>query len=927
MLANTQHYSEKNNKNSITALDLETLPYAILLYELQQVGRHLQQNTLVVLPACEINPYRSSGDMSGDDISLTTGSQIHQNNRIAAKKKLEVVSTHGPISRTTGKYTVVHHIENGHIVQEVAMPQQVFSCDQGDVEVCAYGDLSATGTHTQAGRHIGEVSQTGDNLKNPLNLPQTVTINIEEDGGLFGSDTYRSETRTTYSCLANTTIAGGNNTKAAGKNISQRASQDVAGKDLGYRAEDNISIVSQMGANSYSSTSTKEGMCNSSTTSSSYETPVVNQAHIQGKNIFVEAHTANLAGVRIEGDKLFNKAKKLTCQSAVKEIQYSQQVTSESPLARSDCGVKGGQEVEVPIQLRVNQIINLLEEGELDLVSADWDRDKTQIIGRFTETTRQLKSWQTSWAHHDQAIPNEALIVVALAVSIATYGTGTTLGSALCGVSTIGAEMVATGFASICSQAATSFLRHGDIIQTGRDVFSGQGLRSLGTAMATAGLVGGGGGDLSALNFSQRLALNGFKSVVRAGVSSVIEQRNIGECLQQGGVTAVVDSISGVLAQKIGQSAFGKTMTPLQHKIAHFGVGASTGAILDRDHPLAGAVSGGLGAVMAEVVAEEMIDRARLQKEVLDDMRQAGETYTPEAYRQAYRQKLRPYIDASRLIVGSVTAALGQDPTVAIYAATTALENNLANSIPMPNIGSLVMAIARGAREIYTTSQLNNLYKEVGVEGVFLKLVEDKIIGVHTSSKGETYYTVYDEYFDTPHKAWEAVAWHYPSYQKIEASERAKGRSLYDTFESEAFRERLHKVSGDIAVHAKTRNSDEKTDKAASTKTRNTQGSSALPPPEQKPEKNDRNDSSKIDKNINYKTSGFQKGDKIDLSRFTQRLARGNLKDPKTGEILSPERSGNPHGGSAWKLFKNAKTLEKNSRSGTFSADGTFLRN
>ena len=168
--------------------------------------------------------------------------------------------------------------------------------------------------------------------------------------------------------------------------------------------------------------------------------------------------------------------------------------------------------------------------------------------------------------------------------------------------------------------------------------------------------------------------------------------------------------------------------------------GAGAGAILDHDHPLAGAVSGGLGAVMAEVVAEEMIDRARLQKEVLDDMRQAGETYTPEAYRQAYRQKLRPYIDASRLIVGSIAAALDQDPTVAIYAATTALENNLANSIPMPRFGSIPgIDIGRWMGEAYTCVQLTNLYNEAGVEGVFFKLVDDGVIGIHTSSKGETY--------------------------------------------------------------------------------------------------------------------------------------------------------------------------------------------
>ena len=84
-------------------------------------------------------------------------------------------------------------------------------------------------------------------------------------------------------------------------------------------------------------------------------------------------------------------------------------------------------------------------------------------------------------------------MVVALGVALATQGVGGSLFSSLVSNAT-GGSMVATAtgmsmasaaFTGICTQAATSFLSHGDILQTGKDLFSSQGLRSLGTAVAT----------------------------------------------------------------------------------------------------------------------------------------------------------------------------------------------------------------------------------------------------------------------------------------------------------------------------------------------------------------------------------------------------------------------------------------------------------
>ncbi|WP_236687517.1 hemagglutinin repeat-containing protein [Chromobacterium subtsugae] len=69
----------------------------------------------------------------------------------------------------------------------------------------------------------------------------------------------------------------------------------------------------------------------------------------------------------------------------------------------------------------------------------------------------------------------------------------------------------------------------------------------------------------------------------------------------------------------------------------------------------------------------------------------------------------------------------------------------------------------------------------------------------------------------------------------------------------------------------------------------------------------------------------LSKGDIVDLSDFGQRQKQSgggaNYVDPKTGWSISPERSGNPHGGSAWKLFD-----AKGRRVATLDESGKVLR-
>ena len=357
LFANTQHYSEKNNKNSITALDLETLPYAILLYELQQIGRQVQHNTLVALPACEVNPYKSSGDMSGDDISLTTGSQIHQNNRIAAKKKLEVVSTHGPISRTTGKYSVVRHIDNGHIVQEIAMPQQTFSCDQGDVKVCAYEDLAATGTLTKAGGNITEISQTGNDIKNQLTLATTTTTSHRKSGGWFGSDKHWTQSSTSHTFVPNTAIANRNLCEQAAKTIYLTGAQEVGKEQIRYQAQalkSNAAI-----AVGYNEVHAKSSGLFGSKSSSSYEqTATVAKTKVKTKNLVLETAETAFKGTDIDARKVDDQTQNIVLGMNTQELHSHSTASNRSMIGYSKMQRQAGWDVGVPTTLKVGEWVS-----------------------------------------------------------------------------------------------------------------------------------------------------------------------------------------------------------------------------------------------------------------------------------------------------------------------------------------------------------------------------------------------------------------------------------------------------------------------------------------------------------------------------------------------------------------------------------------
>ena len=375
---------------------------------------------------------------------------------------------------------------------------------------------------------------------------------------------------------------------------------------------------------------------------------------------------------------------------------YSQRSVSNSGLSSSDVGCEGWYEVMVPCRFMINQLIRTIDEGEIKLESVNWDKDRTQIIGKFAETTYELKKNHTQWAIHEQIIPDEALIVVALGISLATYGTGGSLfatavtnmtGGTMIATGT-GMAMASAGFTTLCSQAATSFLRTGDPIATARELYSDRSLKSLGISIASAGLthkIGTGLGlqlNPKEMGFMDYVRKNSLEFAIKAPLNSIIGRQSVSESLREGGKSFVIDTIAQYACNQIGKLYLkgqeGKPggFTYGEQKLLHFGVGAGSGALFNSKNPLRGALSGGMGAVLSEVLAEQFVDPKVIKHEIRQEAQQNGKVLSSEESDKRFEEVLKYRTNLVRFTTASLVAIAGFDSTISILTTNNALDNN-----------------------------------------------------------------------------------------------------------------------------------------------------------------------------------------------------------------------------------------------------------
>lgn len=682
---NNQKLRKETESNSMTQEEL--LKHAkepLLIPGYQQEGNLIHQMLYLALPP---EVFSETRGIVGDNIGVHTGGNLTLENAKVTGKKLVNFFSEKQLKFLSTITTRTHE----NVTQDFLDSPVEVECTEGPLVAIGKEGFQMTGAKLKSLLRLIVGSTKGNTKIEHVLLNRTEKSEQVEEGGFFEEDKRTQTAHVTTTSQPSELSSGqeevivvsdkeSGTTSITGSLLKSIVAILFEGKEIKTKAG--------VGINSTTTSSQTEGMFSSSHSHSVNQSANFFPNQFQSPNIYTNTEIADYHGTDFIADIIYDNTKDgAHFGPTTAWLEFFQQMVTESPFLTSDIGCKGGYEAMQPCRLLVNKIIRNIDDGQIELQSVEWDKNRTEIIGKFAETTYQLKQWQTSWKKTEQLIPNEALVVVALGITIATQGWGASFASGTLGFGAFGSEMFAVGLSTVCSQMGTTFFREGDPLKAAASVFSDHFIRSLGTKLVTTALVGGGG---SIEGFTQCLMVNALKSVVKSGVASVIEKRDFGETLKEMGIEAVVQTIGSSIAEKIGQASSSKEnpLTYVEHKLAHFAVGASMGTILDHENPLRGAITSGAGAVIGEMVAESLCDRQQVMQEAIQETKKECGQFDPKRYNEIYRNKIQKYIDIGCLVAGSVIAAFKQDPSLGISAATNALANNFA-TVPEPEMSLL----------------------------------------------------------------------------------------------------------------------------------------------------------------------------------------------------------------------------------------------
>lgn len=327
-----------------------------------------------------------------------------------------------------------------------------------------------------------------------------------------------------------------------------------------------------------------------------------------------------------------------------------------------------------------------------------------------------------TWNHKAQGLTGPATAVIALAIGIASGGTG----SALMGLSStsLGGAMASAAFTSLVSQASISLINNqGDLSKTFKDLGSKENLRSFATSIASAGVLHGVSEQLGlpvqAKGFTQHLQVNLARSAVSSGMSMALLHEDPKEALNQALRGIVAGTLGGVMANAIGKAyhpeeGSAPKIDPVMHKFLHALSGAGMGAILSKD-PAKGAVAGAMGAALAETIADFLSSNVEdMAKDLRSKAKAEGRSLTVAEAGRELETALHRNADMARLSTATMALLTGQDVHTAISTSHNALDNNFIMAALPWLIGAGMTAWA--AHDVY------DAYEEGGEKAALMQL-------------------------------------------------------------------------------------------------------------------------------------------------------------------------------------------------------------
>ena len=328
---------------------------------------------------------------------------------------------------------------------------------------------------------------------------------------------------------------------------------------------------------------------------------------------------------------------------------------------------------------------------------------------------RGVEATFNEWDYEAQGLTEAGAALVSLAaVAVAGPALGELAASMATSLGVTSAAMeaaLAAGLKTLASQAAVTLVNHqGDLLATLQQLGSSDTLKSLVTAMVTAGLAdkvtGLAGLDLDLEGASrldqvvQDLQRNLVRATVRAGVTTAIQGGELDDALVSALRMAAADTLGQVVAEEIG-AAYGEAIEDgrspgeyIAHKVAHAALGCATGAI-GSDDCGSGAAGGVAGAVVSEAY------KGMTLGDELQSLMESGED-DPEVLQAKFAEWRQRGVDLSKLSAGLLAAAAGGDMDVAIGTGGNAAENNV---LPLILVVAKIGLAAYTAYEIYETGK------------------------------------------------------------------------------------------------------------------------------------------------------------------------------------------------------------------------------
>jgi hypothetical protein len=353
----------------------------------------------------------------------------------------------------------------------------------------------------------------------------------------------------------------------------------------------------------------------------------------------------------------------------------------------------------------------------------------------------QIKLMYESWHKDQQGLTSEGAAVLAIAIAIATSGAGATIlntafgaGTGTVAATTTGAAATTTFYGSVANamvttlanQASLSLVNNqGDVLATFRDLQKQENVQVLLTSGVTAGMTHGimtqlgvnsdaAYGNLtdaqkasidSIERFGRGMLDNSIQNIIKLGVDSAITGQSFDKGVLMALQSAAVSSLGATAANEIGNAYRTQGLDYALHKVLHGALGCALGEAnnqRDRQSTNSNAcVSGAAGAVISEVVAEEIVNNfkkvIRNDEDFIKRLAAKDRAALVELYQ--LRKKLKEHaVDMGRLSAGFFALGVGLDVNTSDVAADNALTNNFTCAgVCITSIGVFIWTLLEGS--------------------------------------------------------------------------------------------------------------------------------------------------------------------------------------------------------------------------------------